>query len=272
MKIQLTLCCLLVTAVCLAQNFEGAIKWSVTADITDPKLKAQMEESQKKMNDPATQAQMKKMQEQMNDPQFKAMMESNPQMKAQMESMMKMTQGGSMMPTGYTVKVKDGNSLTKMEGGMMAGTETLHLKDKSETYLINREAKTYTVLSPDAQQSASEHDMKVTKTAEKQKILNYTCTKTIVTFTTGGKSFDQIFWTTTEIKGLDFKSLANQKMGKGNQAMFYKDIEGVPLKTEMVTPEMKMVMQVTEIKKETVASSLFVIPAGFTETKLPGHH
>ncbi len=276
MKIQLTLCCLLLTAVCLAQNFEGVIKWSVTTDITDPKLKAQMAEAQKKMNDPATQAQMKEMQERMNDPQFKTMMESNPQMKAQMENALKMMQGGdmnSMMPSGFTLKVKDGNSLTKMEGGMMSGTETLYLKDKNQSYLINRESKTYTVLPHYDEQSKTVNDnVKVTKTSETQKILNYNCTKTIVAVTEGGKSINQIFWTTTEIKNLDFKSLSSQKVGKSTHAMFYNSIEGVPLKTEIVTPEMKMVMQVTEIKKETVASSLFVVPAGFTETKLPGQH
>src|SRR5687767_11820412 len=107
MKTRLTLFCLFISAVCLAQNFEGVIKWSMTNEITDPKMKAQMEEAQKKMNDPATQAQMKQMQEQMNNPQMKAMMEQNPQMKAQMENAIKMMQGGGdMMPTGFTIKVK----------------------------------------------------------------------------------------------------------------------------------------------------------------------
>jgi hypothetical protein len=45
-----------------AQNFEGIITWKMTTEITDPKMKAQMEEAQKKMNDPANQAQMKEMQ------------------------------------------------------------------------------------------------------------------------------------------------------------------------------------------------------------------
>ena len=61
------------------------------------------------MNDPATQAQMKEMQEKMNDPEFKAMMESNPQLKAQMEAAMKMMQGGRrkfMTPIEYGHKDK----------------------------------------------------------------------------------------------------------------------------------------------------------------------
>ena len=55
-------------------------------------------------------------------------------------------------------------------------------------------------------------------------------------------------------------------------AMFYEGIEGVPLKMEMTTPQMKMVSQVVELKKESVPASIFAIPAGFTESKMPGHH
>jgi len=275
MKAQLTLCCLLLYGVCAAQNFEGVIKWSMTNEITDPKLKAQMEEARKKMNDPATQAQMKEMQERMKDPQMKAMMDANPQMKAQMESAMKMMQGGdmnSMMPTGFAIKIKNGNSLTSMEGGMMGSNETLYLKDKNQTYILSKDSKTYTMVSHGNEGAPKmQGEVKVTKTMETQKILNYTCIKTIVTVTDKGKSIDQIFWTTTEIKDLDLKSLSNQRMG-GGQSMFYEGIEGVPLKMEMTMPQAKMVMQVTEIKKEVLPNTTFAIPVGYTETKLPGQH
>ncbi|HEY3429823.1 MAG TPA: DUF4412 domain-containing protein [Cyclobacteriaceae bacterium] len=238
-------------------------------------MKTQMEETKKKMNDPATQAQMKQMQERMNDPQMKAMMEQNPQMKQQMEAAMKMMQGGdmnSMMPTGITIKIKDGNTLTHMEGGMMGGSETLYKKDKHETFLINATSKTYSKVSG-GNNSAPQNNtqVKVTKTTETQKILNYTCTKSIVTTTHDGKEINQYIWTTKEIKDFDLKSLARQQVGKG-QSMFYENIEGVPLKMEMITPQMKMEMTVTEIKKGSLPASTFEIPAGYTETQIPGMH
>lgn len=264
MKTRITLLFLLISAVCLAQNFEGTIKWSMTSEITDPKMKAQMEEAQKKMNDPATQAQMKQMQ---------AVMDSNPQMKAQMENAMKMMQGGnmnSMFPTGFTVKVKNSNTLTVMQGGMMDGTETLYLKDKSQSYMINRASKTYSVFHHNqTEASKKQGEVKITKTKETQKILNYNCTKTIVTITEKGTVITQIFWTTTEFKGFDLKGLSKQGTGS-NYSMFYENMEGVPLKMEMTTPQAKMVMQVTEIKKESVPAAAFEVPTGFTETKLPG--
>jgi hypothetical protein len=247
----------------------------MTSEITDPKMKAQMEEAKKKMNDPATQAQMKQMQERMNDPQMKAMMEQNPQMKTQMENAMKMMQGGdmnSMFPTGFSAKIKNGNTLMLMEGGAMAGTETLYLKDKNESYLINRSSKTYSKVPHNTDEASKNHgEVKITKTSETQKILNHNCTKTIVTVTEKGTVITQIFWNTTEIKDLDFKNLSKQKSG-GSYSMFYENMEGVPLKMEMTTPQAKMVMEVKEIKKEPVPASDFEVPAGFTETKLPGQH
>ncbi|MBA4056229.1 MAG: hypothetical protein C0490_16055 [Marivirga sp.] len=258
-----------------AQNFEGVITWKITSDITDPKVKAQMEEAQKKMNDPATKAQMKEMEEKMNDPQFKAMMEANPQMKAQMEAAMKMMQGGgdlnSMMPKGFIIKMKNQNVLTSMDGGMMANTETLYLNDKKTAYQINREAKTYSVL-PQAKtedvKDAEKVDIKVTKTSETTKVLGYTCTKYVVESKTQGHSMQQNFWTTTAIKDFDFKSLAHQRMGNGQQSLFYDQIEGVPLKMEMMMPQGKMVMEVTELKKQSLSSGDFAIPSGYKEVVL----
>lgn len=268
MKIRLVLLLLWLSSAVVAQDFEGVIKWSMKMTITDPKLKAQMEEAEKKMNDPATQAQMKQM---MESPEMKKMMESNPQMKAQMEMMKNMQSGGSMIPKGMTLKTKGGNALSAMEGGVMAGIETLFLKDKNETYLINREAKTYSVL-PKHESSTAGRDPSVTikKTTETQKILNYTCVKSIVTVTEGAQTVTQVFWTTTELKGLDFKKMADQKMGKGKQAMYYKDLEGVPLKVEMTMPQGTMLMEVTEIKKQTVPASDLQVPSGFTQTPAPG--
>ncbi|MGC4021692.1 MAG: hypothetical protein QM734_06990 [Cyclobacteriaceae bacterium] len=118
-----------------AQNFEGTIKWSMKMEITDPELKAKMAQGQQQMNDPANQAKMKELQEKMKDPKMKAMMEANPQMKAMID---KMSQGNggdmanSMVPKGVTIKLKSGNSLVTMEGGMFSG-DILTTKEKTRT-------------------------------------------------------------------------------------------------------------------------------------------
>jgi hypothetical protein len=203
----------------------------------------------------------------MNDPQMKAMMDANPQMKVQMEAMMKMAQGGdmsSMVPTGMTIEIKNQNTLTKMEGGMMP-MEILFLKDKNQTISLNRENKTYTVLSSTAP-STETPKANVTKTGETAKILNYTCTKYMVEMTEAGKKITNVVWATTDIKDFNLNHLANQRIGSG-RGVYLEGIDGVPLKMEMNTPEMKMTMEAIEIKRQPVSASSFVIPADFKEVK-----
>lgn len=259
-----------ISAIAHAQTFEGIMSWKITTEM-DASTKAKVDEAQKKLKDPATQAQMKEMKEKMNDPQFKAMMDANPQLKAQMDQILKMAEGGevnSLLPTGLTVKMKNGNTLTKMEGGMMGNMEVLFLKDKNMTYQLNRESKTYTAFpATQSTDSLKVSDVKVTKTSETAKILNYNCTKYIAESVWQGKPVKQIFWTTTAIKDIDMKSLARQRMGNNQQSMFFEKIDGVPLKIEMNQAEIGMVMEVTELKRQSLSASDFSIPAGFKENK-----
>lgn len=274
MKIRLLIACILLAGTAWAQDFEGTVRWSMKLNITDPKVRKQMAEAEAKMKDPATQQQMKQAMEQMNNPEFKKMMEANPQLKAQMETLMKSMQGGSMnslIPTGISMKTKNGNVLSVMEGGMMAGMETLYLQAKKESYLINRDSKTYSVIPQDASLS-TEGDPKITvkKTTETQKILGYTCAKTVVTVTEDKQTVTQVFWTTTEIKGLDFGRMVNQQTGQDNYTMYFKDLEGIPLKVDMTIPQGNVVMEATEVKKQTLPASDFQIPAGFKKTAVMG--
>jgi hypothetical protein len=256
-----------------AQSFEGTIRWSFKCEIADPATKQKMEHAQSQMSDPKNQAQMKEMEEKMKDPQFQQMMEQNPQLKAQMEKVVAglKTGGGieSMMPKAFVIKTKNGSSLTKIEGGMME-SEILYLKEKDQKYSIHRDAKTFSTLSKSQNNGKEEKpQVKVTKTKETAKILNYTCTKYIVESTaTDGKSIKtpQFIWTTTEIKDIDQKSLANSSVGRGQNIM-YDGIEGIPMRVEMKTKEMNMTMEVAEIIREKLSNSDFAIPLGFTETK-----
>ena len=253
-----------------AQSFEGTIKWTMKMEITDPAMKAKMEEGMKKMNDPAMQARMKEMQAKMNDPQMKAAMEANPQMKAQMENAMKMMAGGdmnSMMPKGFSIELKNGNGLTKMEGGVMGNMEMLYLKDKDMTYHLDRQNKTYSVMDTNKDgQATPSTSAKVTKTSETTKILGYTCTKYLVEYTEGTTTMKQSIWTTTDIKDIDLKSMSKHKIGRG-QSLYFEGLDGVPLRTEMGTPQGSMSMEATEIKRGSVSSSDFVIPSDFKETQ-----
>lgn len=271
-KLLMMIALVLVVMTSKGQNFEGTVKWTMKMDITDPKMKAEME----KINDPANQAKMKQLQDKMNDPAFKAQMDANPQMKAQMEAMMKsMTAGaggggnpGSMIGSGFLLKIKDGNTVTIMQGGMMDGMELLHQKDKNQTIRIDRKAKTWSVMGgpPAGASQAAEPKFKITKTSETQKILGYNTTKYVAEGTEGGRPVSMIIWSTTEIKDIDFKALTKQRMN-GGRSMMPEGVEGVPLRIESSMKEGNMVMEVSEFKRESLAASDFVVPADFKETK-----
>lgn len=254
----------------LAQSFEGTITWSIKTDITDPAVKAQMEESQKMMKDPAT---LKKMQEQMDNPQFKEMMEKNPQLKAQMEKTMAAMQSGgmdSMIPKGMKVEIKNGNFLTKMDGGI-ANNEVLYLKSQDKTYMLDPDNKTYSVYDskPEENKEESKMDVKVTKTNEKSKVLNYTCTKYLVEIKNEeGTTIQQDVWATTDIKDIDFKSFAQHQMNKGKNMYFFSQIDGVPLKMVMNAKGATITIEATSIKKESLPASDFTVPADYKKTDM----
>jgi Domain of unknown function (DUF4412) len=254
-----------------AQSFEGTIKWSMELNITDSATKAKMDEARKQLDDPAMQAKMKELQARMNDPQFKAMIEGNPQMKAQMEMAMKLMEShdvSSMIPKGVTVKVKDNNMLANMDGGVMNKMEILYTKDKPGGIRIDRNNKTYSVLSP-GNAETQKPDAKVTNTGLTMKILNHTCTKYIVEITSpDGKQLQQIFWTTREIS-LDMKTISQYKVGKS--PLFYDQLEGVPLRIELTMPEGRVILEVTDLKKEFLTAAEFQIPADYKEVKGMGY-
>ncbi|MFN7791575.1 MAG: DUF4412 domain-containing protein [Cyclobacteriaceae bacterium] len=273
MKKYILILLLLIPALVNGQTFEGTVKWSMKIEITDPKLKAQMEQGMKQMSDPANQSKVKEMQEKMNDPQMKAMLDANPQMKAQMENAIKVMQGGnssSLVPSNFLFKTKGGNTLTIIQGGMMP-MDLLYLKNQDKTYRLDRKNKTYSILqqgiSPAQQDKASKPETKVTKTSETMKILTYNCVKYIVAVTNRGNTTNQIYWTTNEIKDFDMKGLTKQRMGDAGQQMFHEGVEGVPLKIEMVTPQGNMTMEAIEIKRESLKASDFALPADYKEVQ-----
>lgn len=260
---------LLYQAVVFAQSFEGIIKWSIKADLPS--------DAQNSLQDsgPQMQQALQEMEKKMNDPEFKKQMEANPEMKTimeqQMAKMRSMQQasasGEGLMPTSITIEIKDGNTLTKMDGavGAMMG-DILYLKEKDKSYSINRQSKTYSSL-PSSKTPENHPKPKVTKTSETLNILNYTCHKYIVEQTEpkSGKTLTYNVWTTSEIKDIDPKIM--EKVNERRKGFSMEGVEGFPMKIETQNPEMSMTMQVTELKKQPLPASDFTIPTDYKESK-----
>lgn len=261
-----------------AKDFEGTIHWKMSMDITDPALKAKMEAAQKQMADPAMQARMREAQAQMQNPQMQAMLAQHPEMKAmiekQMAAMAGANQGGenpmsAMMPKGFKVTTKGGKSLVQIEGGV-AGTDILTLGPGGPTYMINRSAKTYHKAPADDKPMPGEATVTVTKTSEKQDIMGYSCTKSVVEVSgVGDQSMTGSIWATSDIPGLSGKAFSEMRMGRSSRVNFMGKIDGVPLRTEMNAKGMKIAMEVDAVQPGSVDDAVFALPAGYTETATP---
>ena len=267
----IALLCLLSLAA-RAAGFEGTLKWSFAAEVTDPELKAKMAEAQKQMADPAKLAEMKAM---LENPQMKAMMEQNPQMRSAMEAQIKMAEdaaagkgGGdmitAMMPKSMTVRTKGGKSHMTTEGGAMP-MEVITLPEPATVYWIDRKGRSYSKLPTEQPKAEAEKSRyKVSKGSGSTKILGYTCEEYLVEISHEGKTINNRLWATDDIPGLDAKALAKGRFG-GQDSAYLAEINGVPLKMEMTMPQMRLLMQATAVTPGAVPEQAFVLPAGFVE-------
>ncbi len=168
-----------------------------------------------------------------------------------------------MLPSSLTLQTNNLDYIMTTEGGILP-VEMLWMGDKNKYYRINRSAKTYTLLPADAGASILPDSLRpvVVKTTETDLILGYHCTKYTIHFSTD-TSIHQTYWTTTEISLPNLRTLP----GQSGQAMYYEGLNGLPLKMEFLSPQMKMVTAVTSIKKELLPAAVFTIPADFKPEK-----
>jgi hypothetical protein len=168
-----------------------------------------------------------------------------------------------VFPKGFTMQFGKNSYLLSTEGGILP-VETLWLGDKQQYYQINRANKTYTLLAPDssAGKLPEQYRPVVIKTSETATLLGYPCTKYIIRFKSDS-SFTQTYWTTTAVNIPALKTLP----GESGQAMYYEGMQGLPLKMELTSPQMRLVTEVTAIKKMALPDSLFILPPGYKEEK-----
>lgn len=264
-----------------AQDFQGTITWKMSAELTDPAMRAQMDSASQQMADPATQAKLAQAQAAMQNPQMQAMMAQNPQMKAMIEKQLAALNGagagggagGNMMsglfPKGFTVEVKDGNSLTKIDGGARP-METLTVAPAGTTYLLDTTAKTYRKLSLPAASGDPAKKPRVTPTMETAKIMNYSCTKYLVEIPGGRENMLATVWATKDIPGMSAKQLSHVQMGgRDSGSNFMAEIDGLPVKMEMTTPQAKITMELVSVTPVRLDDSRFRLPPDYTEQSAP---
>jgi len=255
------------TLVCRGQNFEGTLEWTFKSEITDAQMRQDMAAAGSEMQDS-----MREMQEAMNDPEMQAMMAQNPMMRdmimRQMGVASAMASGGnpmdSMMPKGMTVRVKGAKSLMVREGGqvsLLTPSEVLTV-DAENAYAIDRANRRYQKL-PAASPDDEEETYKITRTDETGRTLNYRTRKYLVEPTGDAADAGTRYevWTTTDIDGLNSRQLA--RMNPGRQAGFIGQLDGIPVRMDIIAAEMRMTMELTSVKEESIPDSVFQLPQGF---------
>ncbi|QOI98766.1 MAG: DUF4412 domain-containing protein [Flammeovirgaceae bacterium] len=232
-----------------AQSFEGIITWTSKSDI---KLSDEQVQQMK--------AAKKQLEAQMNNPEFKKQMKANPALKEMMEKQLKnidnMQGGGAInfLPEKMITKVKGKNTRSEM-----GTTVFIYRGDQDKTWSVDTETKTYSEIKSTPVETANSK-LSVTKTTETATINGYNCTKYLMNAEGSGMP-PQWIWVTKDIKDIDpalFKR-------SGNENLFVKEIDGIPVKIEMNTPQGKITMEMTELKRVKLPDSDFQIPAGYSK-------
>lgn len=277
MKKLIAIALMVSSSLVMAQDFEGYIKWKMSFSMPGME-NGGGNKSKISIEDKAQlEASIQQMKAQLDDPAVR----DNPQAKAAVEQSIKTLEAqlgnndeddgsnpfAAMFPKGMIVKMKNGNSLVSIEGGMMAG-KTLTLKGSTETILINDDRKTFSKIKSDGKNDNTKFE--VQKTSEIVKILGYNCVKYIVTGVEprSQQKTTTILWTTTEIKGINLENLYKIGTG-GGQNMFIKGVEGIPLKVESMVEQGSMKMEAIEYKPTSISDTEFSIPAGYKESASP---
>lgn len=246
-----------------AQQFEGSITYKIVMGFSDPRKKAQMEETRKRIDDPRTRARYEQIEGKLSDPQARVTMERNPRERKEMDQAMAEIEGGSMFPTGIRISVKNENSLTELQG-VFPQSVLLYLKENNQRYVLNRKLKTFSPVSARERRTfKSDSAAVVTRTTEIANILGYECTKFIVEKMKGGQPVTQEIWTTTDIKGFDVSSLQRQNIARIQWNL--DKVEGVPLKLTGKNNDGVFTVEAVEIKAQPQPEADFRIPGDFKE-------
>jgi hypothetical protein len=171
-------------------------------------------------------------------------------------------------PISYVWAVRDGNYRMAAVGSNES-SDLLWLADKQQYYSLNANAKTYHMPPVGHWATAKASDRPVvTNTGEQRIILGYHCTKYILTPKENLPNMRTVYWMTTEIKGLDMKTMPTPGAG-GNisQSPFHQDISGIPMLIEVTTPMFNMSIEAASVTRQKVSADAFVIPADFKESK-----
>lgn len=169
-------------------------------------------------------------------------------------------------PKTFVLMAKGNDNFLRADGGIRSSA-ILWLGGRKRYYRLDQSARTYKVLENGDWATAAARPS-VTSTGEEAVIHGYHCRKYVVTSAVDSRLFRAVYWTTTELKGLDMKTMPTPGTG-GNisQTLFHEYVSGIPLRIDVFTPQLHTEIKVVSITKEKLSTGDFEIPSEFKEEK-----
>jgi hypothetical protein len=174
-------------------------------------------------------------------------------------------QFASMMPNGYTLKIKGDNSRFSIQGGMVSTFmgDVITLSEKQLAYMLFPSQKAAYKIST-KEDSKTDTDVKptVVNTGITETINGFKCTKYKITVKTKEGDYVIYYWASKDL-AVKFPKATMQ----GGALSQYEGVEGFPVKVEQNMNQMGMSFTLTatlvEAKKASISDAEFKVPSEY---------
>jgi hypothetical protein len=244
-----------------AQSFEGVLRYKINYDYEDS-VRQQKTLSQRALAEsPETQQKVKELKVQLDEYKYGTSARDRIE-RERLDSLVHITlSGGSKAPNGLLIMIKDGNVLTRMEGGSyVLRKELLYLKNEERGAWISTSRKNY-LYNPSVVPPTPPG---VVKKDEIIQIQGFPCQRYDVELQhKKGYPSNQIIWATKAISNIDRKMFLKIGNGMNQENMLFDCIDGIPLRIQSFFPGASSTLELVEIRTEKLRDTEFIIPAGF---------
>lgn len=171
-------------------------------------------------------------------------------------------QYAAFMPESYEYAISGDKISFKMNGGMVALMMGRFIVDQKAgvSYMIKDSEQIAYKITADSEENELTKP-RITKLDEIITVAGYKCQKyeMVVIDKDSGEEVKTYVWVTDQIKVAVSK---NAKMKAGGD-IFIEGIDGFPLKMMTLMGEMSMVLTATNVKKEAIDKSEFIVPKDY---------
>jgi hypothetical protein len=240
----------------IAQTFEGTIRVGLDIQIGTAEETAALENQTKA----PLRLQVEKEKKLLEDPSLK------PEERAEVEKIVKEHEellNTPLLKTYTDAKIKGDHMMVIYRGG---NKSRLYRNAGQYVFELSHKDKTYKAVAESQSKSWGKSPVLV-KTDETETVLNYPCTKYVITSESKGQKSETTIWATPEITDVKW-ALPLDLAGEDPATL--DQIKGTPLKIISVSAKLKTVTEVLSIERATLADEDFLLPPDYKEAVAKG--